>query len=186
MNLDFSNVSDYEMLPVGEYETLITKAEIRRAKSGNLYINIRLVIRNDVNQKYQNRNIFYSIFQKKEPTAMDNQVEGFSFKQIMKLCKSAGLENGKEYADLNEMLRDLIGKTIRVTIEHNEYNGNISERVKYVDETKFKECRHKAQDESTKSSNQSYQNNNTESKENDIIGDLSDFEDVINDSDIPF
>jgi len=169
------------LLPAGEYEFLIKNAELRTAKSGIAYIWLMLVIRNDVEQKYKNKVVFESMFKKKEPTPADNCVEGFSYARLMSMGKSSGLEHGKTYKDLNEFLTDLINKPVKCSIIHDTYNGNTKERIKYFNETSFKNCKHvfKDNDEKQPASNQTQQTA-------ELTGDLSDFVEILNDGDVPF
>lgn len=139
------------ILPVGEYECIIKSAFLNATKSGKEYFSIRFIVRNDVNQKYQNKNIYHAIWCKnaEKRTADDEKVGGFSYKQLMNLCKAAALPNGKSYENLNELGNDLRNRCVLVVIEHNEYNGEIQERVKWTNATKFPNCRHMFKDNSS-------------------------------------
>lgn len=132
------------LLPEGDYECIILGAFLNATKGGTEYFSVRLAVRNDVPQRFQNKNIFHSIWRRKPEnrTADDNKVDGFSFKQMMNLCQKSGLPSGKSYKDLNELGKDLVGKCVRVTIEHTEYKGNIQESVKWISETRFPDCKH--------------------------------------------
>ena len=130
--------------PEGNYECIITKIEKRTTRNGAEGINFSFVIRNDIeNQKYKNAFLFHTIWKKKEPTKADMQVEGYNFGQLMAMGKAAGLDEGKDYENLDEYLKDLDGKCILVTLKHEEYNGQTQERVSYVNPTKYPDCRHK-------------------------------------------
>lgn len=137
-----TNYEQNTLLPEGDYECIIKAAYLTATKGGTEYFSVRFIIRNDVPQKYQNKNIFHAIWKKREPTADDNKVEGFSYKQLMNLAKSAKLPKGKNYETLNEFGEDLVGKCVKVVIEHNEYNGETQEKVRYTAETKYPDCKH--------------------------------------------
>lgn len=126
----------------GDYEVIVVKAEERQTKNGKLGLNVSMVIRNDVQQNYKNGYIFHTLWKRREPTAADMQVQGYSFGQIMALGKAAQLPDGKDYPDLAAFLADLVGKPVRVTIKHEEYNGQKQERVSWLDPTRFPEVRH--------------------------------------------
>lgn len=128
--------------PEGVYECLITSAEERTTKNGATGLNLSLVIRNDVEQKFKNGYIFHTLWKRREPTAEDMQVGGYGFGQVMALGKAAGLTDGKEYAGLEDFLADLMKRPVRVTLKHEKYNGKLYERVDYLDQTAFKEVRH--------------------------------------------
>lgn len=183
-----------DLIPEGEYECVVKTAALNRTSQGKPYFDVRLVIRNDVSQKFANRYIFHSIWKKKEPSDADMQVEGFSFAQIMALAKAAQLPAGKSYAGIDEMGKDLIGKPVRVTIEHSTYNDKTNERVKYVNETKYPDCKHVFKESAPAANNQSYAQRPQQQFASAAVptaptaqtADLSDFEEVISDSDLPF
>lgn len=139
---DFSQARDNELKPEGDYEVIIARAEEKTAQSGKIYLNISMVIRNDVEQAYKNGWIFHSLWKRKEPTAADMQVNGYGFGQIMSLGKAAKLPDGKDYADLGEFLADLINKPVRVHLIHDEYNGTKRESVQYLNPTDFPQVNH--------------------------------------------
>ncbi|MBQ1777864.1 MAG: DUF669 domain-containing protein [Acutalibacteraceae bacterium] len=140
---NYSNIGGGETLPEGKYECVIQKAFVN-AKGRTLFFQVTLIVRNDVPQAYQNRRIFHAIWQKKaeNQTADDKKTDGYSFKQLMNLCESAGLPGGKSYRDLNELGSDLVGRAVQVDIVHDEWNGKISEKVKWCYRTNYPDCRH--------------------------------------------
>lgn len=185
-----------DLIPEGEYECVVKTAALNRTSQGKPYFDVRLVIRNDVSQKFANRYIFHSIWKKKDPSEADMQLDGFSFKQIMSLAKAAKLPAGKAYASLDEMGKDLIGKPVRVEIYHdtNPNNGQTKERVKYVNETKYPDCKHVFKESAPAANNQTYAQRPQQEFASAAVptaptaqtADLSDFEEVISDSDLPF
>lgn len=183
-----------DLIPEGEYECVVRTAALNSTANGTPYFDVRLVIRNDVSQKFSNRYIFHSLWKKKEPSEADMQVDGFSFAQIMALAKAAQLPAGKSYPGLNEMGKDLIGKPVRVTIEHNTYKEKTSERMKYVNETKYPDCKHVYKEAAPAANNQAYAQKPQQQFASAAVptvptataADLSDFEEVISDSDLPF
>jgi hypothetical protein len=141
--VDYKEASEGSgLLPVGEYEVIIKYAGEDTTKGGTVYINVTMVIRNDVEQQYKNKYLWHSLWKRREPTPTDLAVGGYSLKQIQTLSKSAGLENGKKYPTLEEWCVDLKDRTVRVTIGHEEYNGETQARVKYVNSSKSPDCKH--------------------------------------------
>lgn len=139
---DYSQADQGGLKPEGDYEVIITKAEEKQTKNGETGLNLSMVIRNDVEQKYQNGYIFHTLWKRKEPTAADMQVNGYGFGQIMALGKAAGLPDGKDYADLAAFLADVVKKPVRVHLIHEEYNGTEQERVSYINPTKYPNVSH--------------------------------------------
>lgn len=139
---DYSKASQGGLKPEGDYEVLIVKAEEKQSKGGKLHLNLNLVIRNDVDQSYQNGYLFHTLWKRKEPTAADLQVNGYGFGQVMALGKAAGLPNGKNYESLSDFLQELIGKPVRAHVVHDEYNGNKREAIAWFNPTDYPEVKH--------------------------------------------
>ena len=139
-----TNYETRDILPEGEYECMILSAFLNATQGGTQYFSIKMVIRNDVPQNHQNRFIYHAIWQRKpeKQTEEDKMVNGFSFKQLMNLSRAAGIPKGKSYNTLDDLGTDLKGKCIRVTLGHDEWNGEKRERVKWSNETKYPDCRH--------------------------------------------
>jgi hypothetical protein len=123
------NHSYSELVPEGQYEIIIQKAEQKETVSGKRYLGIDLAVRNDIEQPQKNRHIFHSIWQKREPNAADKAFDGYSAAQINTLSRVAGLQNGKKYSNILEWLSDLPGKPALITVRHEVYNGNANARV---------------------------------------------------------
>lgn len=141
-NVNHDEAAEYELLPEGEYEVIIKSCKQTTSKNGTPCVNMQLVVRNDVAQSCQNYVLWDNLWKRREPTSADMAVEGYSVKQVQSLSKAAGLPNGKSYADINEWAADLAGKLIRVTIEHEEYQGSKYARVKWRNESKQPTCKH--------------------------------------------
>lgn len=182
---------DYGLIDEGEYEAVIRNIEERTTKNGATGLNLSLVIRNDVEQKYKDRYLFCTYWKRKEPTQADMQVQGYSFKQIMRLAKSARLPGGKAYENVQELCADLMKRPLRVTVEHelNSYDNKMRENIKYVNESKFPDCKHVFKEKKAapasdtvaqKPQEQFAQSNNM------TYGNLSDFEEVLSAGDVPF
>lgn len=130
--------------PEGDYEVIIDSAETSVTANGKENINMVYVIRNDVQQVYQNGLIFHSIWKKNEPNPDDMSIGGFNFAQLMAIANAAKLPDGKEYADLNEFLAELVGKPIKVHLYHDAYNGKTYEKVNRHMPTEHANVKHKA------------------------------------------
>lgn len=121
----------------GSYECRIVEAFTNATSGGTLFFSVRMAIRDDVEQPHKGRIIFHRIYRKKEPTAEDMTVDGYSFKQLMSLCRAAQLPNGKSYASLDDLGNDLAGRDLKVTVEHefNDYRGEKEVRVKWLNKS---------------------------------------------------
>lgn len=139
----FSTNYEADNIPEGNYECIIKQAGVTATPGGTLYFSVRFVVRNDVQQKYQNRNIFHTIWQKKpeKQTEEDKSVDGFSYKQLMNLCQYAGLPSGKSYDSLNDLGEDLKGKCVLINVKYQEWNGKTNTNI-WCSNTKKTDCKH--------------------------------------------
>lgn len=132
------------LVPQGNYETVVTNAEIRQTKNGKHKVGLALTIRNDIQQECQNRVLFIDIWRKREPTAADEQVDGFNFAQLMAVSRAAQIPSGQSFESLEQFLQALCGRCLIATVKHETYNGETTAKVDPLGTapTKFPECRH--------------------------------------------
>lgn len=132
------------LVPQGNYETVITNAEIRQTKNGKYKVGLTLTIRNDIQQDCQNRVLFIDIWRKREPTPADEQVDGFNFAQLMAVSRAVQIPSGQSFESLEQFLQALCGRCLIATVKHETYNGETTARVDPLgtEPTKFPECRH--------------------------------------------
>lgn len=134
--VDHDKASEGGIIPEGTYEVIVAKAFEDTAKSGTMFINLHLVVRNDVVvQQHQNRYIFGSIWQSKETGQ-------YNAGMLNAVAKALRIENGKRYNSMEELLNDFKGKTCKVTVKHEEYNGKINARVSRWEPSQFQGCNH--------------------------------------------
>ena len=184
-NTNYEDVQDFDLIPKGEYEVIITKNEERTTPNGATGLNFALTIRSDVEQNCKNRCIFMTLWKRREPTPADMQVQGYSFKQIMQLAKAVRLPAGKNYETVYSLCDELNGKIMRVTVGHREYNGRTYEEVKYMNESNFPECKHIFKNAVTSDtvappSTDKFANNGKS------YGNIDDYEEILSDGDLPF
>lgn len=177
---NYEDVQDFDLIPKGEYEVIITKIEEHTTQKGATGLNFTLVIRNDVEQKYQNRCIFHTLWKRKEPTQADLSVNGYGFKQIMQLAKAVRLPSGKSYETVYSLCDELGGKIMRVTVGHREYNGRTYEEVRYMNETQFPECKHTFKTAVTSDTVAE------RPAETFVSNGFDDYEEILSDGDVPF
>lgn len=192
---NYSAAQDYSPIPQGEYECMIVNTSICVTGSGARRVSIQLVIRNDVQQQCMNRRLYLDIWRKKEPNENDEQVEGFNFAQLMNVARAARIPDGTSFETLDQFLETLIGRCIRATVSHREWNGKVMESVdqlRGIQETRFPECRHK---QKTAAQSPAYDTRTVQQRSAapaaapapQNIGNLSDFEEILgSDGDIPF
>lgn len=121
--------------PEGNYECIISGAQYATTKGGTDFIAIALEIRRDVQQAGQGETIEWPVWKRKEPAKSDP--EGYPSGTIQHISRMVKLENGKKYSSLDDWMEDIIKKPIKVTVKHDEYNGNTRAKVAYVYEAEY-------------------------------------------------
>lgn len=152
--IDTNNTSEQQgVMKPGDYEAVIKEVtEGTSAQKGTPFIQIELVVRNDVNQEYKNKHLWYTIWD--TPATRD---KGVYAKNINTISKHAGVQNGASFNSVAEWGRFIAGKGVVATVKLEEYNGNEKERVTYISGSKFPTCNH--QWTNNNQSNNTYTNN---------------------------
>lgn len=132
------------LVPEGDYECIITNAEIKKTHNGKYKVGFMLTIRNDIRQECQNRVLFMDIWRKKEPTPADEQVDGFNFAQLMAVSRAAQIPSGQSFESLEQFMQALCGRLLLAKVKHETYNGSTNAKVDPLSTapTAFPECRH--------------------------------------------
>ncbi|NBI05785.1 DUF669 domain-containing protein [Senegalia massiliensis] len=133
--VDHDDVFEGGLIDEGVYEVVVGQAYEDAAKTGTQFINLHLIVRNDIEQKFQNKYIFASIWQSK-------QTGEYHKGMLNSVAKALQVPNGKKFNSLEELLNEFKGRTARVTVKHEEYNDNTNARVKNWDQSKFNGCNH--------------------------------------------
>jgi len=152
--VDYSNANSGGV-PAGVYEAVILAAFEDLSKTNKEFINMPLIVRNDVEQPCKNQRIFHRIYKKVDPTQNDAAHGGYPATQIDSISKAAGLANGKQYASLEEWLKDLERRPLRVKVKHEDYNGATMIKVDVfaadgsgITATRFPDVKHVYKDDS--------------------------------------
>ena len=116
----------------GDYEALIERMEVKTIPSGKNKLSVAFRIRDDVDQSYKNKWMFKDIWAEK-----DNP-EVFNRKQINQLLGTQKIEDGTEFASINEIIKFLENAPliIHVSIEFDDYRGEDVNTISYFKKTK--------------------------------------------------
>lgn len=106
---DFSQATEFTPVKDGNYEVIVKAAYEDATKGGAEYINIDLVVRNDIEQEFKNCHIFHKLWKKKA----DGK---YNFGMMMALAKNLRMQDGKKYNNLQEFLDDFVGKVCKVRV----------------------------------------------------------------------
>lgn len=121
--VDHSQAGSFEILPVGEYEVVISETKVDQSSEKKTpYLGLTLTIRDeaDINPVGRKRKIFHNIY---DTPKTQGQFQDF-FKAIL-------LDNGLVMDTLADVARAVKGSTVRVKIKHEVYNDESRARVAY-------------------------------------------------------
>ena len=115
--LDFSQASN-GTIKDGTYEAVIFNVLEDATPGGAEYMNFDMIVRNDVQQPYQNSHIFQRVWRAKDTGK-------YNAGMINTIAQSANLTDGKSYQSLKDLMSDFINHPVKVTVknEKNEYKG---------------------------------------------------------------
>lgn len=142
---------NFEPLPSDNYEMIIQSAQERATKSGAESLQLKLVVRNDLDgsdenqKKYHNRVVFMDNWKRHATNQYDMQ----GFQYILDACK---VPEGTDIPDVQSFMDIITGKAVNVYVKktENEYNGETTEINQIapwsIKETKFPNVQHKFKD----------------------------------------
>ena len=137
INLNFEDTFEGGIAD-GDYEVVITKVGEDATKGGTEYVDVRLTIRNDIDQKHKNQVIFHKIWKTKATGK-------YNMKSFNTLGAAAQLQK-TSFSTFEELLNEFVGKPMKVRVknETSEYNGNSYENlnVKNMKKTSFPNVQH--------------------------------------------
>lgn len=130
------NTNNGNLMEPGEYELLITDVFETATNSGTKYVSIRSVVRNDVDQKYQNKLIFDSLWLTENATQ-------YTERKINTIDKVLNMPEAtyEGYDDWGKAIR---GKAIRARITHSKSQAGYDprEQVSFYMGTRYPDLKH--------------------------------------------
>lgn len=139
-DLDFSEIKGMSVTD-GTYEAVINSVAEDATKGGTQFINLDLIIRNDIkNQSFANAHIFTRVFKSKQSGKYPKGI-------IFTIARAAGMPDKTHFDSLEDFFQKLWHRPVLVTVknEKSEYNGKTYENlnVKRWEISKFPEVQHK-------------------------------------------
>jgi len=108
----------FGVLPVGEYEAIIKKAEHKTASTGSEMIALTLIIRDDYEQQGKKRQLFDNLVLTEKMVWKVNQV-----------LKVVGSPDGIEFETAQELINVLQFQPVRIKVGQREWQGNKQNNV---------------------------------------------------------
>ena len=125
----------FNIVPEGTYEVILKDGGYMDVtKGGTTYLNIPMVVRNDVEQKCKNMFIWDSIW-------VNSTQKHIDFK-ISSISAAVGIPPGTEFDDFEQWGAFLKNKVLRVTVKHEEYQGKMQANISGYYKTAFPNVKH--------------------------------------------
>lgn len=125
----------YNLIPEGIYEVILKDGGYMDAtKGGTTYLNIPMVVRNDVEQRCKNMFIWDSVW-------IHSTQDHINFKTGA-ISAALKIPPGTEFESIEQWGEFLKGKVLRVAVKHREYNGNMQVNVSGYYKTAHPDVKH--------------------------------------------
>ena len=119
--IDYSQADTMEGIQDGTYEAVFYMMnEDTNPNTGNDFIRIDLIVRNDIDQKFKNAHVFDQMYKARDTGK-------FSMKRLAWMASAAQLDQKKEYNSMDELCEDFVGHPVKITVKNSdeEYNGKV-------------------------------------------------------------
>lgn len=105
----------------GEYEAVIESITEKVNSNGKRYIEVACRIREG--QPHARMSIYRKIWAAKTPSEDDVAVGGYLSWQVFEMADAAAIPEGKQFATLDDLFREVECRPVIVSVENQEYNG---------------------------------------------------------------
>lgn len=136
------NYEDLEYITPGVYEAVVqnTSEEFTQG-NGTRYMAVSMVIRNDIQQKCQDKRIDYKIWTTSNPGT--KTIEGYVEYSLALMSKACRLPEQIDVNSVNELSKLWIGKPVRITVGQREYKGKTYIEISKVEQSGNIQVNHK-------------------------------------------
>lgn len=115
--------NDFGLITEGDYEVVLEKVEKKISAKNNEYLRITFSIREDVNQDFKRRKLWYTIFKRQNDPA-------FNFNKINEIIitQEGRKDYKRHFKELDEIFQYLVGLHLKLTvgIEFNNSKGDVN------------------------------------------------------------
>lgn len=122
--------NDFSLVEEGMYEVKIELMSTKTTPNGKEAIAVRYRIRDDIDQKFQNRVLFEDIWKERKS-------DYYNRKRLNQLMGTQHFPDGKTFGDIYEVMDELQGRflQVKVVIEHNDYTGKDENKIAFYSST---------------------------------------------------
>lgn len=124
-SVNYEAAEQFAAIEDGTYEVYVTQAEQSATQNGTDFLDIRLKIRDDFQQKFRNNLIFDKIYVNKSTLEYPIWV-------LQMYCKAAKVPENTDIQTIEQFLDLIKGKSMKVTVknETSEWNGKTYENLR--------------------------------------------------------
>lgn len=124
-SVNYESAEQFAAIEDGTYEVYVAQAEQSATQNGTDFLDIRLKIRDDFQQKFRNNLIFDKIYVNKSTLEYPIWV-------LQMYCKAAKVPEKTDIKTIEQFLDLIKGKSMKVTVknETSEWNGKTYENLR--------------------------------------------------------
>ena len=116
-SVNYEAAEQFSSVENGTYEVVVATAEQSASKSGTDFLDIRLKIRDDFQQKFRNNLIFDKVWINKETLQYPEWA-------LQRYAKAVKIPEGVEINTIEQFLDIIKGKTLKVTVKNEQSESN--------------------------------------------------------------
>lgn len=122
-----SKAGNFENLPAGTYEVIISGGAFKRASTGSDMINWAFTVRDDVEgqEQYKGRKLWSNL-------VFNENTEGI----VQGFLKAIDTPDGKEFASYDELIKYATGRAVSLKVNIETYQGDERNNVKSINAPK--------------------------------------------------
>lgn len=124
-SVNYEAAEQFAAIEDGTYEVYVAQAEQSATQNGTDFLDIRLKIRDDFQQKFRNNLIFDKIY-------VDKSTLEYPIWVLQMYCKAAKVPENTDIQTIEHFLDLIKGKSMKVTVknETSEWNGKTYENLR--------------------------------------------------------
>lgn len=116
-SVNYEAAEQFSSVENGTYEVVVATAEQSASKSGTDFLDIRLKIRDDFQQKFRNNLIFDKVW-------INKQTLQYPEWALQRYAKAVKIPEGVEINTIEQFLNIIKGKTLKITVKNEQSESN--------------------------------------------------------------
>ena len=116
-SVNYEAAEQFSSVENGTYEVVVKTAEQSASKTGTDFLDIRLKIRDDFQQKFRNNLIFDKVW-------INKQTLQYPEWALQRYAKAVKIPEGVEINTIEQFLDIIKGKTLKVTVKNEQSESN--------------------------------------------------------------